>query len=121
LSAYFTKFLNYTIGDQLWQRLEDDKYNDSKRHNDLLFIYQRYANWGPEDNVQGFGFIQEDCVQVIKNDYDLHQNPDQTSHRSLLTGQLSWTLDANSTAETSTITIGSKNTRDWFNDLFYDK
>jgi hypothetical protein len=68
LSAYFTKFLNYTIGDQLQQRPEDDKYDDSKRHNDLLFINQRYANWGPEDNVQGFGFIQEDFVQVIKND-----------------------------------------------------
>jgi hypothetical protein len=38
LSAYFTKFLNYTIGDQLQQRPEDDKYDDGKRHNDLLFI-----------------------------------------------------------------------------------
>jgi hypothetical protein len=79
LSAYFTKFFNYTIGDQLWQRPEDDEYNNGEKHNDLLFINQRYANWGPEDDVQGFGFIQEDFVQVIKNDYNLHQTPDQTA------------------------------------------
>jgi hypothetical protein len=79
LSAYFTKFLNYTIEDQLQQRPEDDKYDDGERHNDLLFINQRYAKWGLEDDVQGFGFIQEDFVQVIKNDYDLHQNLNQTA------------------------------------------
>jgi hypothetical protein len=64
---------------QLWQRRKDDRYDKGERHNDLLFINPRYVNWGPDDEVEGFGFIQEDFVQVMKNDYDLHQNLDQTA------------------------------------------
>ncbi len=79
LSAYFTKFFNYTIRDQLRQRCKDDIYDEGERHNNLLFINPRYVNWGPDDEVEGFGFIQEDFVQVMKNDYDLHQNLDQTA------------------------------------------
>jgi hypothetical protein len=36
----------------------------------VLFINQRYVNWGLEGKVKGFGYIQEDFVQVIENDYD---------------------------------------------------
>jgi hypothetical protein len=45
--------------------------------NPLLLIDPEYVNWEPQEMVKGVVIIQEDFIQVIKNDYDLHQNLDQ--------------------------------------------
>jgi hypothetical protein len=77
LSAYFMRFFNLTIGDQLQNRPDDEKYNENERMNPLLLIDPEYVNWEPQEMVKGVVIIQEDFIQVIKNDYDLHQNLDQ--------------------------------------------
>jgi hypothetical protein len=59
----------------------DAKMIDMMKVRDTIisFLSIQDINWGPDDEVEGFGFIQEDFVQVMKNDYDLHQNLDQTA------------------------------------------